>query len=59
MKTIYVIPSTVIDVTPDVLSIREFIQIAKIKGKQYSLNEFEKAFNEEEINSNTDFIRII
>jgi len=37
----------------------EFIRMAEEEGKVYSLQGFVKAFNEEEINSSIDFIRII
>tara|TARA_Y100000033_G_scaffold29070_1_gene27671 strand:+ start:273 stop:479 length:207 start_codon:yes stop_codon:yes gene_type:complete len=36
-----------------------FMEIAEKQGNVYSLGGFTKAFNREEINSNTDIIRII
>ena len=44
---------------PDQLSDEAFIKEATENGFVYTLKEFEKAFNDEEINSSTDIIRIL
>ena len=38
--------------------IRLFMDIAEEQGRVYTLNRFIEAFNNEEINSNTDIIRM-
>lgn len=38
---------------------KKFISEATIQGRVYSLEQFQEAFNDEEINSSTEFIRVI
>ena len=43
----------------DKITDKIFMEISEKQGNVYSLGGFTKAFNGEEINSNTDIIRII
>jgi len=59
MKRVYVISEE--DIKTDILKLSnsEFIKIATFNKKVYTLIEFQVAFNNCEINSEHDYIRII
>lgn len=60
-KRVYVVDDleNLNDKSPTQLTNEEFINYAEQTGKVYTLDSFVEAFNNEEINSSCDFIRII
>ena len=56
-QRVYMIDTTFDDL--DIPTDKIFMEISEKQGNVYSLEGFTKAFNNGEINSNTDIIRII
>jgi len=56
-QRVYMIDTTFNDL--DIPTDKIFMEISEKQGNVYSLGGFTKAFNNGEINSNTDIIRII
>ena len=56
-QRVYMIDTTFNDL--DISTDKIFMEISEKQGNVYSLEGFTKAFNNGEINSNTDIIRII
>ena len=56
-QRVYMIDTTFNDL--DIPTDKIFMEISEKQGNVYSLEGFTKAFNNGEINSNTDIIRII
>jgi len=56
---VYALELTILDVSADDLSDDDYIEECEKQGGIYSLARFEKAFNQEEISSNTFWIKII
>ena len=59
MTTIYVISTDDVDINLQSISNEEFIKYAEVYGQSYTPKEFEIAFNDQDINTYTDQIRII
>ena len=59
MTTIYVISTDDVDINLQSISNEEFIKYAEVYGQSYTPKEFEIAFNDKEVNTDTDAIRII
>jgi len=60
METIvYVIDTNFADCFASNLSDDKFKELAKEQGRVYNLQDFQEAFNSEEINSSIDVIRFI
>ena len=59
MTIIYVISTDDVDINLQSISNDEFIKYSEVYGQSYTPKEFETAFNDQELNTYTDQIRII